>query len=184
MRKQILWVVIGLVVAGLAPTVAVAGNGFGSCVAVLAEGKPDTAPEGFGEVAYLCADSFGEEDCDFFCGEESFTEGDTGLFLVDCIWESNSTCDDMKVSWDGSCQFGDQLPPPLGGLCVLISENLPNWTSEEICEFGKIDGTWDQGGTCGAPVPTLPKVGQAALMIVLMFGALVILNISGIIRSA
>jgi len=186
MKKQILWVAIGLIVAALAPAVAVAGGETGACMAVLQEFDPSSAPEGFEEAAYICADGFSEGDCNLFCGENAAPEG--GLFLVDCVWASDLTCEDLTEDtgepWEGSCVLSDQNPPPFGGLCVLISENLPSWDSEEICEFAKLDGNWEEGGVCGAPVPTMPKTGQAALIIVLMFGALVILNFSGIFRSA
>jgi len=179
-KKQILWVAIGLVVVALAPAVAVAGDP-GACLVVLAEAEP-TAPEG-GEVAYVCTDELDSIGCDFFCGDAASPEG--GLGIIDCEWLEGDTCEDVAdeigMPWDGACELDDKIPG--GELCALISEELPGWTSEEVCESG--NGEWQgNGSTCGDPVPAMPRAGQAALIVVLMLGALVILNFSGIFRSA
>ena len=187
MRALIQIIAIGMVVAIVAPAVSVAGDEGGAGLAVVAEIEPTATPGGGGtEAGYFCADSFSQTDCEFFCGDNASPAG--GLQLVDCDWAFDLTCEDLtdKIGepWEGSCTLDDQGPPPFGDLCLLISENLPNWTAEELCDFGKITGTWVEGGVCGAPVPAMPKAGQAALIVILMLGALVVLNLSGLLRSA
>lgn len=191
MKKTILWLAVGLMVAVIGPTIAVAGGEAGACVAILAETEPDSSPLGDpqgGEVAYVCGDALSFDECDLFCGIETNAPVGEGLFLVGCEWLVDTSCEELtdKIgeSWEGACEFDDQLPPPLGGSCFLISEELPNWTSQEICETGKGGGEWQgDGSICGAPVPAMPKPGQAALMVVLLLGALVILNVSGTFRA-
>lgn len=182
MKKRILLAALGLVVVALVPAVAIAGDLGGACVAILGDADNISTPEGKEENAYLCADDFTSQECDLFCGPQASPEG--GLFLVDCEWVNGATCEDVagKIgAWEGACDTDPQ--GPAGGVCVLISEDISNWTAEEVCT-DYTGGDWEAGGICGAPVPAMPRAGQAALVIVLMFGALVILNIAGIIRSA
>lgn len=185
MKKLILLVTIGLVVIALAPAVAVAGDELGACLVILAEDDPKREPEGGQGNGFVCADDFSNDQCESFCGETASPEG--FLLVVGCEWFGGLTCDDegllSKIGepWEGACELDDKIPG--GGFCALISEDLPGWTSAEICETG--GGEWQgDGSVCGAPVPTLPRSGQAALMLILMLGALVILNVSGVLRSA
>jgi len=56
-------------------------------------------------------------------------------------------------------------------------------TPEEICEkfFG---GDWFDDLECGgAPIPAMPRAGQAALVLILLVGALVILSWRGSISA-
>lgn len=180
MKKRILLTAAGLILTALAPaTAAAGGNGdTGACLVILAQDEPK-APAG-GELGYVCAADLTSPECDSFCGDKVSAEG--GLFVIDCDWFDGGTCEDVENEtgepWDGACDLTQGF-----GFCVEIAETLPGWTSQEICEDGGGDWLGD-GSTCGAPVPTLPKAGQAALMVVLLFGALVILNLSGFLRSA
>ena len=180
MKKPILLLLVVFALPALVPNVAEAGNGStGACTVVLA--PEDKAPGGK-EAAFACTNSLTFGDCQLFCFGDS-PEG--GLIAVDCLWEADTTCADVElelgVDWDGACDL--DFPPPLGLLCAEIADDfISGFTSGEICTGA--GGAWRPGEACGAPVPALPKTGRAALIVILMLGALLILNLSGIIRSA
>jgi len=180
MRKLILWAAVALVVVVLAPGAAVAGApDIGICYVVL---EDFDLPNGLEESAVVCAEGLTEQDCALFCPDAASPEG--GLEIVECDWDPNVTCEDLSSKigepWDGACEVNGT---PVGDVCFALWENMTNWSAEEICSDAK--GSWlGDGSMCGAPVPTLPRAGQAALMVILMLGALVILNLSGFLRSA
>jgi hypothetical protein len=123
-------------------------------------GTPIQGPE---EIA-ACTEDLTEQQCtDFFDFE--FTE--------------EQACTGLDFSWEGACIV---TIPDFGSICFLVDPYQSSFDGYEACEF--IGGSYQgDGSTCGAPVPTLPAAGRAALILVMLIGALVVLNMHGIIRS-
>lgn len=170
MKKLNLLLLMGLCLA-LIPAMTLAGDGVGACFVfggepVSSEGSsvPLDPDGGFAFVG--CADGFTEAEC------ESVDE------LVE-YWEG-ATCDDLadefSFSWDGSC---DANIPPYGDVCIELSSELGVDGSELLCEED-VSGTFSAGVGCeGAPVPTTPPLGLAALMLLLLAGAVFLLTKRG-----
>jgi len=116
----------------------------------------------------LCVDGLTAADCLDLCDE-------------DCEFFPGETCAEVGPPWDGACEADDS---PIGPLCALLWTEPNGVTSDELCEEGFILGTWLGDGSTCQQVPTLPKVGQAALVLILLVGALVILTLQGTIRAA
>ncbi len=133
---------------------AAASGQTGSCLATLEDDGPSAA---------ACVDGVTQQDCT----------------TLDGVWGS-STCA-QRGSWDGAC-IGSS---PIGDICALLVIQPNGSTSQDLCEDPDfLDGLWLGDGSTCQQVPTLPKVGQAALVLILLAGALVILTLQGKIRVA
>jgi len=119
-----------------------------------------------GQEGFACTDDADAELCSLLCtdGEWELLEGDT--------------CEDVPdAPWDGACFFDG--PPER---CWLWWVGPNSVTPQESCE--DVTGEWLGDGSSCQQVPTLPKVGQAALVLILLVGALVILTRHGTVRPA
>ena len=91
---------------------------------------------------------------------------------------SGQPCTDLEFNWVGACTV---TVPDFGDICFLVDPYQSTYDGFESCEF--LGGSYlGDGSTCGAPVPTMPEAGQAALILVMLIAALVALNLHGIIR--
>lgn len=162
--------ILGLVAAAvvLLPSVAVAG-GTGACYAI---GNPTLPQSPLGDDGFqaLCLDNVTEQEC-----QELELAPETQ-------WDSNLTCDGLKVNWDGSCLFDFQGTVGLG--CIyLYYENDPDY-AELICEKKNGGQFFDDPAACGVPTPTMPGFGMAALALLMLAGALVVLTMKGSVKTA
>ena len=166
MRKLNLVLFVGLVVA-LIPAVAWAGGGTGACFVVSgapALGGSSVPLDATGDFVLAgCADGFTFEQCN------SVDE------LVE-FWEGAS-CADVAAkggfSWQGSCQSSID---PVGGVCIQLWTVQGAQATQGLC-VGDIGGEWFNDLECGGiPVPTMPPVGLAAMMLLLLAGALLYLT--------
>lgn len=160
MRKLNLFLLVAVSVA-LMPAGAWAG-GTGACYVIV--GEPtlggSSVPLDAGGVFELagCSDGFTFEECNSVDELTEFLEG--------------VTCDDVAakggIMWDGSC---DASIDPVGSICIELWTAQGGLATEAIC-VNDIGGDYSAGVACGAPVPTIPPVGLAALMLLLLAGAL------------
>ena len=134
----------------------------------LAIAQPDacwgTPQQGTEEIA-ACAEGLTQQECtDFF----------------DLEFIEDQACSGLDFTWEGACLV---TVIDFGEVCFLVDPFQSTFDGFEACEI-LLDGSYQgDGSTCGAPVPALPGAGQAALILVLLIGALVVLNLHGIIRS-
>lgn len=166
MRKLNLLLIVVFCVA-LLPAMAMAGNGnTGACFVVgdqpVWPSSGTEAPDGKFNLAG-CADGFTLEEC------SSVDE------LVE-FWEG-ATCEDVadkgEIDWDGSCEASIA---PVGTTCIQLWTGIGGAATEALC-INDIGGTWFDDLECGGvPVPTMPPVGLAALMLLLLAGALLFLT--------
>lgn len=111
------------------------------------------------------------------CTEDLTMQQCTDLFDFEFL--AGQPCTDLDFNWTGACIV---TVPDFGDFCFLVDPFQSTFDGFEACEF--LGGSYlGDGSTCGAPVPTLPDAGQAALILVMLIGALVVLNLHGIIRS-
>lgn len=171
MKKLNIPILMGLCVL-LVPVAALAGNGdTGACYVV--EGLPafpqSLDPEGKFALAG-CADGLTQAECD---SVDELT-----------LWAEGATCADLALKggfdWEGSCAADI---PPLGNLCILLWTDIGGSFTEGLCE-NDIGGTWFDDPTCGAPVPTMPGFGMAAMVLLMMSGALILLTLRGSLPKA
>ena len=110
-----------------------------------------------------CADGFTLAECSSIDELVEFAEG--------------ATCADLaaegQFTWDGSCEadvtFFDEV-------CVQLWSASGTQASQALCAQ-ELGGEWSNDTVCGGvPVPTLPPVGLAALMLLLLAGALLFLT--------
>jgi len=133
---------------------AAASGQTGSCLAAIDDD---------GLSAAACVDGLTQQDCT----------------ILDGSWDSD-TCA-QRGSWDGAC-LGSS---PIGDICALLVIQPNGFTSQDLCEDPDLlNGTWLGDGSTCQQVPTLPRVGQAALVLILLAGALVILTLNGKIGFA
>lgn len=160
MKKLTLCMLVVLCVV-LLPAAAQAGDGqvTGACYSV--ESEP-VAPEG-GVGFAGCADGFTEQECD--AGGKILTVFAPG---VTC----EAVADDFELSWDGVCEAN---VAPFGDVCINLYSFQGPGASGLFCNE-TVGGSWTAGGSCGAPVPTMPPVGLAAMMLLLLGGALLFLT--------
>jgi hypothetical protein len=160
MRKRNLFLLVAICVA-LVPAGAWAG-GTGACFVVTStETWPagDAAtPDGQPFNLAGCANGFTQEEC---TAVDSLVE----------FWEG-ATCDDVAgkggFKWDGSC---DASVDPIGSVCLELWTAQGGLATEALC-VNEIGGDYSAGAACGAPVPTMPPLGLAALMLLMLAGAL------------
>lgn len=156
MRKLTLSMVAVLCIV-LLPAAAQAGNGevTGACFAVEVEPVEPAGVVGFAG----CADGFTALQC-----------AAVGEILTE--FAPGETCEGVAGeggwSWDGSCEF---TYSSFGDVCAQLYSVQGPITSAGFCA-NDVAGSWTDGGTCGAPVPTMPPVGLAALMLLMLAGAL------------
>ena len=171
MRKLNVLMILALCV-GLVPAVASAGEDVGACYVVAAPTSifTDGATEGE-ETLAGCADGFTEEEC-------------TSVDELTSFWP-NGTCEDVadeyNLDWDGSCAADID---PIGDMCIVLWTSIGGPATQALCE-NDIGGVWFDDLVCGgAPVPTMPGIGMAAMVVLLLGGALVLLTIRGTLPSA
>ena len=134
----------------------------------LAMAQPDacwgTPIQGREEIA-ACTEDVTQQQCtDFFDFE--FLEG--------------QPCTDLDFNWVGACIV---TVPDFGEVCLLVDPYLSTYDGYEACELFLGGSYLGDGSTCGS-VPTLPRVSRAALVLILLAGALVILTRHGTILAA
>jgi len=113
-----------------------------------------------GQDGFACTNDADAEICALYCSGE---------------WEllQGETCEDIPdVPWDGACFFS--RPP---SRCWLWTVEPNGVTAAQSCEAST--GEWLGNGSVCQQIPMLPKVGQAALALTLLAGALVILTLRG-----
>jgi hypothetical protein len=162
MRKLNLFLLIGVGVA-LMPAVGWAGAGTGACFVVTGEpalggsSMPLDAAGGFNLAG--CADGFTLEQCS---SVDELTEFLQGVTCADVAEKGG-------ISWQGSCQASIE---PVGGVCIQLWTVQGAQATQGLC-LGDIGGEWFTDLECGGtPVPTMPPVGLAALMLLMLAGAL------------
>ena len=146
--RRIFWSLLAIGIVAAVP--ATAGD-TGACWVEFNAGNQD---------AVECIDDVTQDDCEDFCSS--------------CTWDESTDCVELEFPWEGSCFF-DDTPP--GGGCWLWAVEPGDQSAEFHCEE-TFDGDWSDDLVCGgAPVPTLPRAGQAALVLVLLTGALIVLSL-------
>lgn len=111
------------------------------------------------------------------CTEDLTQQQCTDFFDFEFIQEQ--ACTGLDFNWVGACTV---TIPDFGEICFLVDPYQSTFDGFESCEF--LGGTYlGDGSTCGAPVPTLPEVGRVALILLMLIGALVVLNLRRKIRS-
>ena len=71
--------------------------------------------------------------------------------------------------WNGSC---DSTISPVGDVCIQLWSILGDQAAQGLCTQD-IGGQWYTDLECGGtPVPTMPPLGLAALMLLMLAGAL------------
>lgn len=172
MRRLSLSILLALG-AVLVPAVGFAGNGdTGACYVVgdleSVFGDPGTSEGKFNLAG--CAEGLTEAEC-------------TSVDQLTEFWES-ATCADVAeeygFDWEGSCQADI---PPLGDLCIVLWTELGGAATQALCE-NEIGGTWFNDLECGAPVPTMPGFGLAAMAMLMLGGALLLLTMRGSLPSS
>lgn len=146
----------------LTPMVASAGNGGTGACLIEAPVEDVAFPQGGQQGCFaVCVDGLTQEECQFGKGLEEFFEG--------------QTCGELDVpwTWEGSCQADAE---PFGDQCYVIA---CDGDAELVCEKGAA-GTFYPGDlTCGLGVPTMPAFGMAAMVLLILSGALVLLTVRG-----
>ena len=154
MLKRLLIVVVALLSLMLLPDLAIA--------------QPDacwgTPIQGQEEIA-ACTEDLTQQQCTDF---------------LDFEFSEEQACTGMDFNWTGACIL---TIPDFGEICLLVDPYQSTYDGEEACEILMGGSYLGDGSTCGAPVPALPAAGHAVLILVVLIGALWVLNLHGIIRS-
>jgi hypothetical protein len=159
MRNLLLLVAICVV---LMPAGAWAG-GTGACYVVTSAptwpGGDAATPDGQAFDLAGCADGFTQEECSSVDTLVEFAEG--------------FTCADVALKggfdWNGSCS---STIDPVGDVCIQLWSILGAQSAQGLC-VQDIGGQWYTDLECGGtPVPTMPPAGLAALMMLMLAGAL------------
>ena len=120
-----------------------------------------------------CTEELDEQECDSIDELTNFSPGATCADIAD----------EGGITWDGSC---DASIDPAGDFCVELWTAKGGAGSEAICgDLGGGGGGFSAGVSCqGAPVPTMPGLGLAAMAFLILAGALIILTLKGSLASA